>query len=51
MDYEEKVQRCKDAEYVQVSETCIRCRVYSRWVSDCPDGSFSSISRPGLGRG
>lgn len=50
MNIEEKIQRCADAEYIQESETLVRCKVYARWVSDCADCSFSSVTRQSLGR-
>jgi hypothetical protein len=50
MDLHEKQIRCLAVEHKYIDEDTIDCRVFSRWVRDCADCSFSYITRPSLGR-
>ena len=51
MDNDEKKRRCLAVEQRHTGEhTTPACRVYSRWVPDCADCSFSYLTRQGLGR-
>ena len=50
MNYDEKRRRCMDAKKRYTNIFPAPCRVYTRWVMDCNDCSFSYLSRPNHGR-
>ena len=50
MDIEEKKTRCHNVETRNpCGDTPGGCKVYSRWVYDCADCSFSYLTRPQMG--